>query len=245
MNSVVAIEKNPCPYPVPTVKDIIKKIESAIYRIGKYQLITDVLECGAIAISNTVDFSSYAEREEQYKKVMEKYQPEKQKILSEVFTMIYQLLSSVVYDDGCFDDYLGELFMRCEQGNSGTGQFFTPYHVSKLMAKMILGREVVEKAEKDEVITVNDPCCGGGGMLMAALDVLKNDYHINYTRNCFIDCGDIDRRCVYMTYLQLSLAGVPAIVKHQDAISRELWSVWRTPAYIFQYSRFGRYENLN
>ena len=245
MNSVVAIEKNPCPYPVPTVKDIIKKIETAIYRIGKYQLITDVLECGAIAISNTVDFSSYAEREEQYKKVMEKYQPEEQKILSEVFTMIYQLLSSVVYDDGCFDDYLGELFMRCEQGNSGTGQFFTPYHVSKLMAKMILGSEVVEKAEKDEVITVNDPCCGGGGMLMAALDVLKNDYHINYTRNCFIDCGDIDRRCVYMTYLQLSLAGVPAIVKHQDAISRELWSVWRTPAYIFQYSRFGRYENLN
>ena len=202
MNSVVAIEKNPCPYPVPTVKDIIKKIETAIYRIGKYQLITDVLECGAIAISNTVDFSSYAEREEQYKKVMEKYQPEEQKILSEVFTMIYQLLSSVVYDDGCFDDYLGELFMRCEQGNSGTGQFFTPYHVSKLMAKMILGSEVVEKAEKDEVITVNDPCCGGGGMLMAALDVLKNDYHINYTRNCFIDCGDIDRRCVYMTYLQ-------------------------------------------
>ena len=245
MNSVVAIEKNPCPYPVPTVKDIIKKIETAIYRIGKYQLITDVLECGAIAISNTVDFSFYAEREEQYKKVMEKYQPEEQKILGEVFTMIYQLLSSVVYDDGCFDDYLGELFMRCEQGNSGTGQFFTPYHVSKLMAKMILGSEVVEKAEKDEVITVNDPCCGGGGMLMAALDVLKNDYHINYTRNCFIDCGDIDRRCVYMTYLQLSLAGVPAIVKHQDAISRELWSVWRTPAYIFQYSRFGRYKNLN
>ena len=245
MNSVVAIEKNPCPYPVPTVKDIIKKIESAIYRIGKYQLITDVLECGAIAISNTVDFSSYAEREEQYKKVMEKYQPEEQKILSEVFTMIYQLLSSVVYDDGCFDDYLGELFMRCEQGNSGTGQFFTPYHVSKLMAKMIFGSEVVEKAEKDEVITVNDPCCGGGGMLMAALDVLKNDYHINYTRNCFIDCGDIDRRCVYMTYLQLSLAGVPAIVKHQDAISRELWSVWRTPAYVFQYARFARYENLN
>ena len=48
-----------------------------------------------------------------------------------------------------------------------------------------------------------------------------------------------------MTYLQLSLAGVPAIVKHQDAISRELWSVWRTPAYIFQYPRFCRYESLN
>ena len=245
MNGLTVMQNNLCPYPVPTVKDIIKRIESAIYRIGKYQLITDVLECGAIAIANTVDLTEREDREEQYKKVMEKYSPDEQKIVSEVFTMIYNLLSSVVYDDGIFDDYLGELFMRCEQGNSGTGQFFTPYHVSKLMAKAILGREVVEKAEKDEVITVNDPCCGGGGMLMAALDVLKNDYHINYTRNCFIDCGDIDRRCVYMTYLQLSLAGVPAIVKHQDAISRELWSVWRTPAYIFQYPRFCRYENLN
>ena len=236
----IEIKSNFCPYPVPTVKDIIKKIESAIYRIGKYQLITDVLECGAISIANTVDLANRAEREEQYFKIIEKYHPDEQKIVAEVFTMIYRLLSSVVYDNGRFDDYLGELFMRCNQGNSGTGQFFTPYHVSKLMAKMIIGGDALERAEKDEVITVNDPCCGGGGMLMEALDVLKNDYHINYTRNCFIDCGDIDRRCVYMTYLQLSLAGVPAIVKHQDAISRELWSVWRTPAYVFQYPRFCR-----
>ena len=241
----VEVQSNFCPYTIPTVNDIIKRIDSAIYRIGKYQLITDVLECGAISIANTVDLANRAEREEQYLKIMGKYHPDEQKIVAEVFTMIYKLLSSVVYDNGRFDDYLGELFMRCNQGNSGTGQFFTPYHVSKLMAKMTIGGDALKRAEKDEVITVNDPCCGGGGMLMAALDVLKNDYHINYTRNCFIDCGDIDRRCVYMTYLQLSLAGVPAIVKHQDAISRELWSVWRTPAYVFQYPRFCRYENLN
>ena len=241
----VEVQSNFCPYPIPTVNDIIKRIDSAIYRIGKYQLITDVLECGAISIANTVDLANRAEREEQYLKIMEKYHPDEQKIIAEVFTMIYKLLSSVVYDNGRFDEYLGELFMRCNQGNSGIGQFFTPYHVSKLMAKISLGSDVIAQAENDGVITVNDPCCGGGGMLMAALDVLKNDYHINYTRNCFIDCGDIDRRCVYMTYLQLSLAGVPAIVKHQDAISRELWSVWRTPAYVFQYPRFHRYENLN
>ena len=65
MNGLTAVENNPCPYPVPTVNEIIKRIESAIYRIGKYQLITDVLECGAIAIANTVDYSERAEREEQ------------------------------------------------------------------------------------------------------------------------------------------------------------------------------------
>lgn len=82
-------------------------------------------------------------------------------------------------------------------------------------------------------------------MLIAALDVLKNDYNVNYARNCFIDAGDIDVRCVHMTYLQLSLAGVPAIVKHQDVFSRKLWSVWKTPAFIFQYYRFYKYLDLN
>ena len=245
MSIPVVAANIPCPYKVPTVNEIIKRIDSAMYRIDKHQFISDVLECGAISISNAVDLVSRDEREERYKKIMEKYQPEERKLLAEVFGMIFALLSSVVYDNGRFDDYLGEIFMRCNQGNSSTGQFFTPYHVSKLMAKMSIGADVADKVKNDEVVTVNDPCCGGGGMLMAALDVLKNEYGINYTRNCFIECGDIDSRCVFMTYLQLSLAGVPAIVKHQNALSRELWSVWRTPAYLFQYTRFHKYENLN
>jgi type I restriction-modification system DNA methylase subunit len=159
--------------------------------------------------------------------------------------MIYALLSSVVYDNGVFKDYLGDLFMRCNQGNNSTGQFFTPYHISQFMAKATIGDEVITKAENDGILTVCDPCCGAGGLMLAALDVLKNDYNINYARNCFIECSDIDIRCVHMTYLQLSLAGVPAIIKHQNSLSRELWSVWKTPAFVFQYHRFYQYENYN
>lgn len=238
-------EKNLCPYPVPTVDEIMKRIKSAIYRVDTNQLISDVFECGAISISNTVDLIQQAEREERYNQIINKYEPGERELMTEIFGKIYALLSSVVYDNGVFRDYLGDLFMRCNQGNKNTGQFFTPYNVSLMMAKMVIGTDMVEKAKRDEVLTLCDPCCGGGGMMIAALDVLKNDYGINYTQNCFIECSDIDIRCVHMTYLQLSLAGAPAIIKHQNSLSRELWSVWKTPAFIFQYSHFYQYENYN
>ena len=48
--------KNLCPYKIPTVDDIIKRIKSATYRVDTSQLIADVFECGAISIANTVSF---------------------------------------------------------------------------------------------------------------------------------------------------------------------------------------------
>ena len=237
--------KNLCPYKIPTIDEIIKRIKSATYRVDTSQLIADVFECGAISIANTVSLPQDQEREERYKQIMEKYEPAERQLLCEIFGMIFALLSSVVYDNGVFNDYLGDLFMRCNQGNGNKGQFFTPYHISQFMAKTIIGDEVKTKAENDGILTISDPCCGGGGLILAALDVLKNDYDINYARNCFVECTDIDIRCVHMTYLQLSLAGVPTIIKHQNALSRELWSVWKTPAFVFQYTRFCHYENYN
>lgn len=236
-------DRNLCPYKVPTVNDIIKRIDSAAYKVDRSQLISDVFECGAISISNAVDFTQQEQREERYKQIIGKYQPGERELLADIFSMIYMLLSSVVYVNGKFSDYLGELFMRCNQGNSKTGQFFTPYHISQFMAKAAIGDDAVQKAEDDGILTVCDPCCGGGGMMIAALDTLKNDYGINYARNCFMECSDIDLRCVHMTYLQLALAGVPAIIKHQNSLTRELWSIWKTPAFIFQYTRFCQFEN--
>ena len=238
-------EQNLCPYKVPTIEDIIKRINASVYRFDKHQLISDVFECGAITISNMVDSMDKEEREKRYLQVIKKYLKEEQTLIAEIFAMIFALLSSVVYDNGRFYDNLGELFMRCNQGSSSAGQYFTPFQVSAMMARMIIGDEILEKTQNDGVLTLNDSCCGGGGMMMAALDVLKNKYHVNYTRNCFVLCSDIDLRCVHMTYLQLALAGVPAIVKHQDSLTGETWSIWKTPAFIFQYSRFCKYENLD
>ncbi|MCM1220776.1 MAG: N-6 DNA methylase [Lachnospiraceae bacterium] len=230
-----------CPYHVPTVDEIIKLIDRSSFSAGKSKLISDMFECGAIAVSNTVDFTQKKARDERYTQIMKGYKPQEQKLLIEIFGKIYALLTSEVYDDGVFGDYLGELFMRCNQGNKDAGQFFTPYHISECMAKTVLTGADAEVKSKG-IVTICDPCSGGDGMLMAALDVLKNDFDINYAYHCFMQAGDVDIRCVHMTYLQLALAGVPAIVCHQNTLTNELWSVWKTPAFIFQYLRFRKYD---
>ncbi len=233
---------NLCPYPIPKVEDIFKRIERACVSVSKEQFVSDLFACGALAISNQVDFTQYDKRENEYLQIIKKYRPTEQKALVDIFSMIFALLSSVVYDNGAFKDYLGELFMRFNFGNSKNGQFFTPYHISECMARMAMDEHSVRaKAEADEIISICDPCCGGGGMLVAALDVLR-EYNINYARNCILVGADIDIRCVYMTYLQLALAGAPAIVCHQNTLTQELWSVWKTPAFIFQYLRFHKYD---
>ncbi len=235
------VKDGTCPYSIPTVDEIIKLIDRSSYTVGKSKLISDVFACGALAISNLVDLTQHEEREEQYKQIIQGYKPKERELIAEVFGKIFALLSSVTADNGRFDDYLGELFMKCNQGNKNAGQFFTPYHISHFMASAMLMEADVEAKSKD-IITICDPCSGGGGMLVAALDVLKNDYNVNYAYNCFMRASDIDIRCVHMTYLQLSLAGVPAIVCHQNSLTNEIWSVWKTPAFIFQYPRFCKYD---
>ena len=210
-----------CPYPIPKIDDIVKDIEKAAYAVDTSKFVSDLFECGAIAISNIVDLVQKDRREERYLQIIRSYKPDQQKKLAEIFA-----------------------FMRCNLGNKTTGQFFTPYNISILMARCLLDSDrLKEKANKDEIITINDPCCGGGGMLIAALEVLKS-LGVNYARNCFMEANDVDIRCVHMTYLQLALAGVPAIVRHQNTLTRECWSVLYTPAYLFQYLRFRKFDTL-
>ena len=235
---------NLCPYPIPKIDDIVKDIEKAAYAVDTSKFVSDLFECGAIAISNAFDLAQKDKREERYLQIIRSYKPDQQKKLAEIFAKVYALLASVVYDNGKFNDNLGEIFMRCNLGNKNARQFFTPYHISELMARVTIDETLVkEKIADDGILAINDPCCGGGGMIMAALEVL-HDLGVNYARNCFIEANDVDLRCVHMTYLQLALAGVPAIVRHQNTLTRECWSVWYTPAYLFQFLRFRKFDTL-
>lgn len=226
----------------PKLKEIIKLIEGFNYKFDLYQILTDIFEMSAIGLSNQVDHrpKEWKSREERYKQIMQRYTPEDRQVLLKIFGKLFDLLTGMI--ENGFDDYLGKLYMMSGTSNDNTGQFFTPYSISQACANLLISKEMLEKhIESGEIITLNEPSCGSGGMLLAALDNLLNNYDFNYAQNVLIDCGDLDRRCVHMCYLQLSLAGVPAVVRHMNTLTLEQFDEWHTPALIMQWTRFKDY----
>lgn len=66
---------------------------------------------------------------------------------------------------------------------------------------------------------------------------------INYQQNLLVDATDISATCVYMTYIQLSLYGIPAIVHCGDTLSLKMKFQMETPFFYLNYWKFRKFFN--
>jgi len=121
-------------------------------------------------------------------------------------------------------------------GNSNKGQFFTPYHVSKLMAEISIGN-VDNLLANRELITLSEPCSGSGGIIIAYAEALRKKGY-NYQEKLFVEAIDIDEICFMMTYLQLSLYGIPARVMLGDTLAWKFQKILYTPMYFINFFEY-------
>lgn len=68
------------------------------------------------------------------------------------------------------------------------------------------------------LVTIDEPSCGSGGMVVATAQVLQKR-GINYQKTLDVVCQDLDWSAVYMCYVQLSLLGIKAIVVQGDTLA--------------------------
>lgn len=122
-------------------------------------------------------------------------------------------------------DILGDIYHELRLNNEWNGQFFTPNHICRLMAQLA---NVDVPEDKEGPITINEPACGSGTMVIGAVWAMQRK-GIDYRRKSFFVAQDIDIRCVWMAYIQLSLYGIPAVVIHGNTLTMETWSQWYTP----------------
>lgn len=131
--------------------------------------------------------------------------------------------------DAKFHDFLGAIFMELELGDDRNGQYFTPYNVQSLLARLLMP-DFDETIRREGFVTVSDPASGAAGMIVAYAEVLLEAGY-NPSEQMFGSCIDIDPIAADMAFIQLSLLGIPAEVITGNALTMQLNRVRYTPVY--------------
>ena len=126
--------------------------------------------------------------------------------------------------------------MELELGDDRNGQYFTPYHVQSLLARLLMP-DVDETIRREGFVTVSDPASGAAGMIVAYAEYLLEAGY-NPSEHMFGSCIDIDPVAADMAFIQLSLLGIPAEVVTGNTLTMQLNRVRYTPVYYI--NNFGK-----
>lgn len=207
-------------------KDIIKMIDTIAGKYSAYEVFSDWIRCCSLTISNYCQLNHdkvWEKREQEYLDTIKRYTPEEVNKFAKMLAMLTETLENP-------SDALGEIYMESKMGSKAAGQFFTPYHLSKACAKLVM-----MQPDKDGIYRINEPSCGGGGMIIAAAEALK-EQGVDYQKKMQVVAQDLDWKGVYMTYLQLSLLGINAICVQGNTLTEPYTEgypeerILRTPA---------------
>lgn len=231
-------------------RGFVRLFDQACRRHSPWTVWADFVVMSAVGISNTVDKDHAVEREKTYMALASKYDRSELECLSGMFAEVVNGL-----EEDPDQDFLGDLFMALELGNEHKGQFFTPYSVCRMTAKMTYGKDLEAKIGQRGWVSVNDPACGAGALLVAFANECKLR-HTNYQTSVLFVAQDIDHIVGCMCYIQLSLLGCPGYVVIGNSLTEPCSgidgdplipvpgdNIWYTPMYfrdVWHYRRLGQ-----
>lgn len=118
-------------------------------------------------------------------------------------------------------DFLGEYAGKLSILSKGRAQYFTPHCVSKLLPQ--LARSGIDP-KKNSPYVFNEPACGSGGTIISALETIKTQGL--YPWEFYFVAQDVDFRCVQMTFIQTTMAGIPCVVQHADTLNQAVYNTY-------------------
>lgn len=188
------------------MKEIIKQLQTVTsFGYSPYKVFDDWLDLMLYALTRN---------EVGYMEVVNRYNNDREIGTRPIdyFANAFGLLLKVSSETN--KEMLGDIYMELNVGNKHTGQFFTPGHISDLMAL------ITEPAEGN----ICDPASGAGGMFISCAKRMTNRQ---------LDCSrfygtDIDLTCVKMTSLNMCFFNLNGYAIWGDSLTTEVWKVWET-----------------
>lgn len=201
---------------------------TALKKLGETQglnnAFTTFLELTATSICASCSPIDNEKHERRYLELESKMTPDTVKAYAHLTALLFSAICEH-WDDPC--DILGSVYHELRLNNEWNGQFFTPDYICRMMGTIINPTDEASVGEKG-YMTIGEPACGSGAMIIGAVwSMLRNNF--DYQQKSFFVAHDIDIRCVWMAYIQLSLYKIPALVIHGNSLTDEEWSRWYTP----------------
>lgn len=206
-------------------KDYIKEFISKLSNLDRSRSIStvfnDFLTLSYCSLAQTVYRSDNLEQ--RYLNIIKTYTKKQAEEFSKLLAFLVLGLEQAP------QDFLGQVFMSLNLGSQANGQYFTPYSVCKFMAEINFTE--IETIQNNQLITLSEPCCGSGGIIIAFAETLKEQGY-NYQHQLFVEAIDIDETCFKMAYIQLSILGISARVMLGDTLAWKFQKVLYTPLYF-------------
>lgn len=218
-----------------TDKKFIKALEKLSYRYSTWKVWTDFIELTAISISNARELRNDIRlaRENQYQNLFDMYTTEEQALFIDMFACLMES-----YMGNPAQDFLGSLYMGLDFGYGWKGQFFTPWHVAEMMARLNISDDTGSELAEKGYVSVCDPTCGSGVMLLAFANAFITVTGKDFTDKVLFVGQDLDPVVAKMCYIQLSLIGAAGYVKIGNSLTDPITNcdvgenIWFTPKYF-------------
>lgn len=209
----------------PAVREIARLLTHASRTRDTYSVFADTCEMMAITMSR-MDLRQAEAREVRFLQLEQCNGREFRDMAAAVFAKLVEALEAEPFD------VLGAVFHELELHNKHAGQFFTPYHLCRLMASVSGNAEEWRgHIERRGYMTMCEPAAGSGAMVIALADEMRRA-GINYQRHLHVTAVDVDSRAAHMAFVQLGLLHIPAVVVVGNTLTLEERERWLTPAHV-------------
>jgi len=195
----------------------LKEFRTLTHRWSPWDVWSDWLIMASNSIYNSIHRDQAVE--EEYLRTAKRYSADEMTTMANLIGITVQGLEAEVHD------FLGATFHELEMHNKQIGQFFTPFELCKMMARMMRP----DPPKPGQVLKVAEPAAGSGSMVLAFHEVMIESGV--QQGQIYYSLKDLDHRAFRMSYIQTSLCGLAAEVVLGDTLRGTNDRVWRTPGY--------------
>lgn len=171
------------------------------------------IECVSTSDSKELDETLREKYRSEYLSILDGYtENEHENIMSQM-----QLFAAMIVEgmQTGLEDILGYAYMQFSHKGNGLDQFFTPMHMSHLMA-LLAGDTENQKSPH----IISDIACGSGAMPLGYARKYQ-DRGEDYRYKFVFQGQDLDEFCARMAYIQCFIYGIPARIRVGNSLTNE------------------------